>query len=291
MTGFGQARGSGRDGARIRIEARSVNHKSFRLGSKLPSGFAEFEGEVESLVRRRISRGSVDLLAELSGDPVAERRPLNTALARSYLADLRKLQKTLRIAGEPTIETVLDLPGVVGPLEDPRGAAARQWPKVKALIQKAVKDLVAMRLREGGRLRKELAGILAGMERTIEKVAGRAPAVVEAFRDRLTEKIRALLAGTNVQVGPQDLAREVALFAERCDIAEEIARLRSHVKEFSGLLAQEGEVGRKLDFLAQEMLRESNTIGSKSNDAQVSQWAVALKTDVDRIKEQVQNIE
>jgi uncharacterized protein (TIGR00255 family) len=182
------------------------------------------------------------------------------------------------------------LPGVV--LEKAvNDSAEDRWPLIAPVLEEALARHTQMRRKEGDAMARDLKANCGEVTEVLDAVAQRAPAVVEAYRARLTEKINVLLADLGVRVGPADVVREVGLFAERCDISEEIVRLRSHLQQFEATLAEKESNGRKLDFVVQEMFRETNTIGSKANDAEIARHVVQIKTAIERIREMIQNVE
>ncbi len=280
MTGFGAARREGED-LSVRCEVRSVNGRFLKTSMRLPSILGARETEVESLVRKAIRRGSVTLSLELrQGRPDAV-VSVNEDVVRAYQAVFRRLG----ISEEP----LATRPGVLGQPKEELGDP--EWRLVEATVTQALAELTAMRRREGEALGKSLEGILERLQAVIAAVRSRAPAVVLEHKHRLEERLQKLLAGSAVPLDAQLVAREVALFADRCDITEELDRLASHLQQFRGLLAGPDEAGRTLDFLAQELLREVNTIGSKSQDAQLAQAVIQMKSEVERLKEQVANLE
>ena len=287
MTGFGSASGQV-DGVEYAVEIRSVNNRYFKISMKLPDSFSEAESEIEKLLRIRLERGSVTLSVRMkvADDQAAYR--VNEAVVRRYLEQLRILETD----GDPTLRidlgTLLQLPGCCEP---PPLAELVQRTKagLMALISQALDALVEMRAREGEALRDDLLKNCDMLEENLRLAAERAPQVVADYQQRLAGRVKELVDEVKVRIDDEHLAREVAIFAERCDIAEEIARLTGHLDQFRSAVERDGAVGRKLDFIAQEMLREANTIGSKANDAEIARACVEIKTGIDRIKEQVQN--
>lgn len=289
MTGFGSAAGCV-EGVQFTVEVRSVNNRYLKPVIKLPEYWASAEAEVESLLRRQINRGTVTLnvRVKLPDEQAAHR--VNTAALASYIEQL----KVLEVDANPTMRidlaALLALPGVCEPppIED---LCQQTKAGLMKLVEQALADLARMRSREGGALGKELKAHCKLLLKQAGVVNQKAPKVVEDYRDRLTARIGELTGTGTAGVDPGVLAREVALFAERCDVTEELARLKSHVEQFLSAADSPEPAGRKLDFIAQELLREANTIASKANDAEVARAAVEMKTAIDRIKEQVQNIE
>lgn len=289
MTGFGSAQGV-IEGVEYAVELRSVNGRYYKSIVKLPELLAAAEAEVDKLVRHVITRGSVTVSVRmrLGQDQSAYR--VNTAALNSYLDQL----KALEIEANPTLRidlgAMLSLPGVCEPppLED---LMEQTRPMLLALVRRALDDLLVMRRREGAELRDDLLTHCHSIDEALEIVRQRSPSVVGEYQERLSVRVRELLAAGKVQIDQDQLAREVAIFAERCDVAEEIARLRGHLDQFRQAVDSPEPAGRKLDFIAQEMLREANTIASKSNDTAIARAVVDIKTAIDRLKEQVQNAE
>ncbi len=289
MTGFGSAAGRDRR-VHLEVEIRSVNHRYLALKQSLPEELERHEAEIEQHVRSRLARGSVTLRVSLkSADPSAPVLP-DARTLKAYARRLREVQQDLGLKGELALEDLLAIPALWS------GASAAEpagdlWPRTKKLIGKALDALVAAREREGEGIGRDLRGRLDAIEKRLARVQERVPAVVETYQKRLDERVRALLAQKGLEASKPDLAKEIALYADRCDVSEELQRLRAHTGEFRKALAGNGQVGRRLDFLAQEMGREANTIASKGNDAEISVCAVDIKAELEKIKEQVENIE
>jgi uncharacterized protein (TIGR00255 family) len=286
MTGFGTAEGEV-GLARVTVEVRSVNHRYFSPAIKLPSVLSRWEAEVRETLRKRVTRGHITLTArmEFAGALAAID---DDAFARS-VERLRALQARHALSGELDVATVLRVPGVVAAGED---AVAPESPDaLLALVDIATTALMSMREAEGKRLGAIVAERLTIAEGALERIAVRAPARVVAHREKLRANIQEIAGG--VAVDPQRLAQEVALLAERLDVGEELDRFRTHVTAFrDALQAADGEpVGKRLGFLLQEMLREANTTGSKANDAPMQGDVVILKEELERIREQVENLE
>jgi uncharacterized protein (TIGR00255 family) len=291
MTGFGAARAE-RQGYSVEAEARSVNHRFFAFGLRASPDLGLTEAEIEDRVRKLLQRGSVTLTVTLRR--TAERAAGNIVdrdQARAVAGALRKLSKELKLAGKVTLEQVIRAPGVF--VSKSNGDA--QSPVVKQLTRQAVDGALAQmlesRAREGRALVAELRSRVARMRECGRAVEARAPkAVAEAF-ERLRARAAELLKGTRGDVSPQDLTRELALLAERTDVAEELTRLRTHLDELDSLLGRPEPVGRRVDFLVQELLREVNTTGSKSADAEITRYVVEMKAEIERIREQAANLE
>jgi len=290
MTGFGSARRGAR-GLAVDVEVRSVNHRFLQVKSRLPSPWTGFEPEIEEEVRKRLERGSVYVNVAARHTAPERQLRLNLPLARRYADLLRTLGRSLRLDGSLGIEDLAALPGVLGAPEPDLREMEQEFVAVRGALSGALSRLVAMREREGKALARDLDRRCAALEKGVGRVAKRAPAVVAAYREKLRRRLAELLEGAGTAPREEDLAREAALFADRCDVSEEITRLRAHLGEFRRTLRRPGAVGRTLDFLVQEIFRETNTIGSKAADAEIASEVVALKGELERVREQVQNVE
>jgi uncharacterized protein (TIGR00255 family) len=289
MTGFGRGEWKARS-YHYTVEVRSVNHRYLEVRARLPRRLAVLEPLVQREVERHCARGRVDV-GVTEREVVARPRALRVdhALAAEYLRALRGLQGELGLPGEVSVELLGGLPDVLAveePAEEDAGAA---WEELRAALEVALGALQAMRASEGQALVRELGTRLAEAEEAVARARRRAPEVVAAHRERLTQRIAALLDGRPVDSGR--LEQEVALLADRSDVTEECARLESHLDQFRAILDGPGPHGRRLDFLCQEIHREANTLGAKANDAALAQVVVALKTEVEKLREQVQNVE
>jgi uncharacterized protein (TIGR00255 family) len=288
MTGFGAA--DGMVGVtHISVEVRAVNHRFFSPSLKLPSALSRWEGEVREALRKRIARGHVTLTARLERDQ-APAAVIDEARFAEYASQLKTLRDANDLRGEVDVATVLRLPDVVraGASDDlPDDAAAL----VVGIVDRAAAALLEMREREGALLAAVILERLAIIESAVERVATRAPERVVAQRDRLLENVTKLTNG--LVLDEQRVAQEIAILADRLDVGEEIDRFRTHIGAFAQTLrAGAGDgVGKRLGFLLQEMLREANTTGSKANDAEIQGDVIAIKEELERIREQVENIE
>ena len=287
MTGFGAAEGRVR-AFRVGVEIRSVNHRFFNPSIKLPGAFSRWEAEVREALRQRIARGHVSLTARIGRD--AEGRALvDEARFAGYVEQLRSLQDRFALGGELDVATVLRMPDIF--------VAGEPMPEIDspaellAIVGDAVAALTAMREEEGGRLAADLQARVASIEGAVARIAERAPERVVEQRDRLRTAVRELADG--VAVDEQRIAQEIALLADRLDVSEEMARFASHLTAFRAALDdRDGEpVGKRLGFLLQELLRETNTTGSKANDVAILRDVVLIKEELERIREQVENLE
>ena len=291
MTGAGTASVDTPSG-RVDAEVRSVNHRFLKVSAHVSGALGALESDVEDRVRAQVERGhvTVSLRFTRSSSAAAAAFRVDTALAKAAADRLRDLADAAGVDREISLRDVLLVPGVVG---DATATAAP--PDVEVAASKALDAALAShrssRAREGRHLADECRAILARVGANAVTMRARAPELPRLYRDRLAARITALLAGSGVEPDPALLAREVATFADRCDVAEELARLDAHLAHAASLLATDGAVGRKLDFLVQEFHREVNTLGSKSPDPEMTAVVLDVKADVERLREQVQNFE
>ncbi|MCL4743112.1 MAG: YicC family protein [Phycisphaerales bacterium] len=292
MTGFGEA-SSQVNGVHFFVELRSLNNKYFKAVIRLPETLQVLEAELESLLRRRISRGTVTLTASCTDSSESAALDVNHRALDRYVEQLRRVKAVA--AGELQIDvgSLLGLPGVLQPPADEEDRLLRARGEFSRLTDLACDHAISMRRREGAMLEEELRRHAGEIGERLGRIAARAPQVIQDYEARLRQRIDSMLEAAGVKVEPVELIRELATYAERTDIAEEVARLSAHIDQFGDLLGAPDDqpVGRTLDFLAQEMLREANTIASKSSDALISRLIVEIKGLIDRIKEQVQNVE
>jgi uncharacterized protein (TIGR00255 family) len=288
MTGFGSASGEGA-GVAVQVEARSVNHRYLQVKTRLPNEFTALEPRIEALVRKRLERGSASVSVSVTR-PGREDLVIDVQAARRYRQQVEELARELGIPGDLDLRVLLGLPGVVA--GDATGARSEHQGKVVLdAVAEAIAGLVEMREREGRALERELGKHTGALNKVVARIEKRMPKIIRAAQDALRARIDVLLDGRTA-VAESDLAREVALIADRGDVSEEIARLASHIAQIEERIASQGSaVGRQLDFLVQELFRELNTIGSKCGDAEVAHWVVEAKTTAERLREQVQNVE
>jgi uncharacterized protein (TIGR00255 family) len=290
MTGFGAADGEV-GGGRVSVEVRSVNHRFFSPSIKLPSTLQRWEGEVRDAMRRGVTRGHVTLSARFDRDDTESGMlPIDETRFSAYVAQLRDLQARNSLLDNIDVATILRLPDVfvTGAREELSDDAA---PQLVAIVERAVKALLEMRVAEGARLVTYLDERLAHIELALARIASRAPVRVVEQRDRLRNAVKDLTDG--LAVDENRLAQEIALLADRLDVQEELSRFRAHIDAFRAALAsaQPDGVGKRLGFLLQEMLREANTTGSKGNDAAIVADVLLIKEELERIREQVENLE
>ena len=289
MTGYGRGE-CVRDGFKFTVELNSINRKQSDIAVNLPKELVELEPRIRDEVNTRLSRGRINAVVAYhrSAAKAEEQVELDEALARAYVKAIQKLQRKTKLSGAVTLDTILRAPGVLKLAEAAFDADAL-WPSVEAALKKALNQLVKMREKEGKFLATDLTERLDVIAAGRAAVARVAPETVKRYREQLRARIKE--AGLDVPLDDERLMKEVVMFADRCDITEELTRLESHINQFRDCLKSDEPVGRTLDFLAQEMNREINTIGSKANAAEVSQEVVRMKAELERIREQVQNIE
>jgi uncharacterized protein (TIGR00255 family) len=290
MTGHGRGEAAA-EGHKVTVELSSVNRRQSEMTIHLPREIEPLEARIRNELNRQISRGrlTVKVTLHATGKEASGRFRLNLALARAYVRELRHLARDLELEGPVTLETVARAPGVLQ-ADDSWAEADRYWPLVEVALAKAVSGLVRMREREGAHLRLDLCRRVRALQRSMVRIKREAPKVVTRYREALRERIAS--AGVELPgVEDERLLREVVYFADRSDIAEELTRLESHIKQSEDCLKSVEPVGRTLDFLAQEMNREVNTIGSKANDSMISREVVQLKAELEKFREQAQNVE
>ncbi|HOD80892.1 MAG: hypothetical protein BWX88_00608 [Planctomycetes bacterium ADurb.Bin126] len=289
MTGFGSAQGV-IEGVEYAVEVRSVNNRYLKIGIKVPEIWASAESQIEALVRRKLSRGSVTAAVRMRVPDDQAAYQVNSAVLSRYLDQV----KLLEVDGDPVLRidlgVMLQLPGVLEPPPLDQ-LCERTGEGLLALVGQALDAMMTMRQAEGEAARNDLEKLCGDIERNLKTVIERSPLVVGEYHQRLAQRVSELTAQARLNLEGDTLAREVALFADRCDVAEEISRLSGHLSQFRQAMDTPEPSGRKLDFIAQEMLREANTIASKANDSQIAWAVVDIKTAIDRIKEQVQNVE
>ena len=289
MTGYGRAEVVG-EKIVVSVEARSLNHRHLDVALKLPRSLTGLELEARRLIQGQIQRGRLDV--SVSVKPLAEggsALKLDAALARHYVEQVRLLSDTLGLRGAPSVEWLLERPGVVTLGEAETVVPEAGWPVLAEALARAMEELVARREAEGEALGKELLALHEALSTEVDKMAQRVPAALAQRAARVRERIKALLGEHPLDEGR--LVMEAAVWAEKTDISEELARLKVHLTQFAGFLKEGGAVGRTLDFLVQELNREVNTVASKANDLELSQLALASKGQVEKIREQVQNVE
>jgi len=289
MTGFGDAAAE-KDGVHYAVEIRSLNNRYFKAVIKLPDSISGLEPELETILREHLGRGSITYILKMRMDSAEAAYHINTQALKSYLEQLQAVKGLDRLV---TIDlaALVALPGVCQEPRDESDEITRHGDTIRELTKKAIVKLSSMRQREGKSLFDELMRHVNVIAASLEEIAKRAPTVIEDYHKRLSQRVAQLMSKAELKVNEVDLIKEVAVFAERADIAEEIQRLGHHLKAFEDACRKDEHAGRKLDFITQEMLREANTIASKANDATIARHIVEIKGAIDRVKEQAQNVE
>ena len=288
MTGYGRGEGV-QSGSKITAELSAVNRKQSDIVVYLPRELEPLEPQVRDWVNHRIARGRVTVRITLHAAEGHGQLRLNTALARAYAREWQRLAKELHLAGDITLEMLVRAPGVLI-TEDSVVSAEEFWPPVQKALSQAMTSLIAMREREGAHLAKDLTARMNAMRKSVMRIQRHAPQVVKHYQSQL--RLRMQNAGLGkAGVEEQRLLQEVVLFADRADISEELTRLQSHFQQYEDCVKSTAPVGRTLDFLAQEMNREVNTIGSKANDSLISREVIKLKAELEKFREQIQNVE
>lgn len=289
MTGYGRGE-CVRDGLKVTVELSSVNRRQAEVAVALPRELELLENLVRDMINRHVARGRVSGRVSLQvGSNGAGARPhINVPLATAYAQELKALARRLKLAGPVTLDHLVRAPGVFQ-TEEELAAAENLWPAVRQALRQALQALVRMREREGAHLARDLAARVAVMRRCAARIRAQAPRAAARYRRQLLQRVRA--AGLAAATDDERLLKEVVLFADRVDIVEELTRLESHFRQFDACRRSRQPVGRTLDFLAQEINREINTIGSKANDARIARQVVVLKAELERFREQAQNVE
>jgi uncharacterized protein (TIGR00255 family) len=293
MTGYGEARQQG-ERFTLAIELRAVNGRSLKVTVRAPEPYHLLEPEFEKVIRKTVHRGTVHVQVRCERPAQPGDYRINAAALRSYVEQVRQVCHDLDAAAlaPALLGQVLDLPGVV---EEPLSAAERlsdDWPVFERVLEQALAQFNAMRAEEGRAMARELLALRDTVAHHLRQIQERLPLIVPAYRDRLLERVRSLLAEAGANLDADALIREVAIFAERSDVHEEVVRLASHLEQFAEIVQSGGDSpGSKLGFVQQEMGREANTLGSKANDVQVSRHVVEIKAALEKIKELIQNVE
>lgn len=292
MTGYGESSATV-GAAHFYLEVRSLNSKYFKAVIRLPEEFQVLEAELETQLRHRLNRGSVFMTVKYSDASAEVAYTINEKAMARYIQQIKSVPQVAGGDVKVEIGPLLSLPGVLQPPADEETRVHTAQAALLKLLEQACAGLIQMREKEGRYLRDDLLVHRDVIVERLKQVIERSPRVMVEYEKRLRSRIEQMVKEMGMQLAPVDLVRELAICAERSDISEEIARLSGHMDQFGKMLA-DGEfkpIGRTLDFLTQEMLREANTIASKCADAEISRWIVEVKGSIDRIKEQVQNVE
>lgn len=287
MTGFGHQERT-EEGVTLSVEIRTVNHRYCDVYLRMPKQLNSFEERVRSAIASRVTRGKVDVFVSLDSQTAQTQEVVpDTALAGSYLDAMHKLSIAVGLREDLSVSTLARFPDVLK--VERREESGTLGDLLETVVRESVEALSSMREREGERLGASLRENLSAIDGHLGRIAGKAPLVVQEFKERLDTRIAELV--DSQKLDPVRLATEVALFADKCSIDEELVRLHSHMEQFADMLDAGSPIGKKLDFLIQEMNREVNTIGSKSNNLEITRAVVELKSEIEKMREQIQNIE
>ena len=292
MTGFGRA--ELKDEVKtITVEIRSLNNKYLKVNVKVPESLMGFEERIEKLLRKELLRGTINLTLEHKTSEQEPKCYINKNVLKEYNNLISEIGKEISSKQDISLEGLISLPGVLEFKKDMgNGKIADEfWPGLEKLIKVAINDLNDMRRFEGDNLQLEIEKWKDRISLLLDKIDTKAPNVVLEYQDRIQKRISSLLEGTEIKIEKEDLYKEVAVFADRCDISEELGRLRSHLLLLNTVMGNEEPTGRKLEFIVQEMFREANTIAAKANNADIIKDVIGMKTEIERIKEQVFNVE
>jgi len=290
MTGFGRAEAIA-EGFAVTVEARSVNHRHLDIALRLPRALAAVEMDARRLIQSRLERGRVDVAVQVGPAPgqSSQQVRVDVALAAQYVEQARVLGRAVGLGEDVPLSWVLERSGVVRMEESETSAGSIAWPPLAEVLGRALDELVACRATEGAALGAELAGQHRALQAQVDAIAARTPGALARYQTRLRERIAALLGDAAVDAGR--VITEVAIWAEKTDVREELTRLGAHLEQLAALLERGGALGRPLDFLIQELNREVNTIASKADDLELSQSALAAKGIIEKMREQAQNLE
>ncbi|MBU4377290.1 MAG: YicC family protein [Candidatus Omnitrophica bacterium] len=289
MTGYGRGEAKGRFGT-IKVEIKSLNNKFFDIIPRLPNGLNIFEDRVREYIQKKIKRGRINLSVNYDESPARARKhaALDRNLASALLKEIKSFGKEHNLKGDIDINRLMMLPGIIT-YENPKTDTGELWANLKRALDEAIKKLDESRISEGKRLSKDLFLRVVKIEKAIDAIEKRSSKSVEHYKAKFSKRIKELSGG--VEIDKEQLAQEVALYAKNCDITEEVIRIKSHAVSFEKSLTSGGEKGKTLDFVAQELIREINTIGSKANDFPISNHVIAIKGEIEKIREQLKNIE
>ena len=288
MTGYGRGEAAS-GGAKFTVEISTVNRQQAELSLYLPRELDALESRARDEINAKVSRGRIAARVQWtakSGDRAQVEIDRN--LAKEYAKEYRKLATDLKLGGEVSLDTILRAPGVLQTSEEELDVESL-WTPLRTAVRAALKELLAMRAREGANLKKDLQKRIDALQKSVKAVKRQAPKTVRRHREALLDRLNQ--SGLDLKLDDERVLKEVALFADRIDITEELTRLESHFGQFADYAKSKGPVGRTLDFLSQEMNREVNTIGSKANDPLISRLVVAMKSELEKFREQVQNVE
>jgi uncharacterized protein (TIGR00255 family) len=288
MTGFGRAQAKFRNG-KITAEIKTVNHKFLDLSFKLSDPIMPFEDKIKEVLHKSVKRGKINLNVSYDGTISRDVRvEINDKVAKNYYNAMSQLKKKLGLKDEITIKDLVTLPGVIN-YSVAEKELSEIWPAVKKALEDAVKKLIRDREKEGRALHSDLAGRAKNINKMVSVIKASTHLNIEEYRKKFADKIKDLTNGREVDMGRLEM--EVAIYAKNSDISEEITRLKNHLVNFKATISESGDVGKKLDFIAQELHREINTIGSKAGDFRIAKNVIEIKSEVEKIREQVKNLE
>lgn len=290
MTGYGEDHRQV-NGRVIAVELRTVNSRYFKMNIRSPEGYGRFEPQIEAVLRKYIKRGTIQVNVRVEQEASPDDYQVNALVLSSYRKQLQEIYDQFHISDAPNPEALLLLPGVINEIGNSKIVGDQQWPLVEESLIKALEQLAQMRADEGQAMAANLQVNSEAIAAELEKISVRTPLVAEAYRNRLTERLNKLLAEFEVEIEPADIVRELGIFTERSDISEEIVRMKSHLEQFKSIMNLKESSGRKLEFLTQEMFRETNTIGSKANDSEIARHVIEIKAAIERMREMIQNVE
>jgi uncharacterized protein (TIGR00255 family) len=290
MTGFGSASGQN-DRFTASVEIKAVNNRHLKVSTRLPDVLGSLESNIEKAVRKTVGRGTVSVNVRFTPVGQASRYQISSELLTAYWYQLKAIGDTNGVPLPDSVNSLLTLPGVISDEMSSSLDAASEWPFLDGVVTKALAGLNEFRQREGESMRTELEQCCQQIATNLDSVIERAPEVVNNYRDKILERVRELLGDSGATVEPENLIREVSIFADRCDINEEITRLRCHIEEFLKVINGPKSEGRKLDFLSQEMFREINTTGAKASNVEIAHHVVEMKAAVEKIREILGNVE
>lgn len=288
MTGYGHGESGGRFGT-FKVEMKTVNNKFFDMTSKLPNGLFVFEDRIREYVQKRVKRGRVHLAINYEdGAKRTKKIVLDKALASSLLSEIKKFKRSNGLKGDIELNQIIAFPGVLT-YTDSMVKTYSLWKNIKAALDETLENLDRSREREGQNLSKDLAYRMRKIEKHIDFIKIRSKVSIGHYKKEFAKRIKELSGGIVMDKGR--LEQEVAIYAKNCDITEELTRIKSHLKNFESSLIAGGEKGKALDFIAQELMREANTVGAKSSDFQISNHVIKIKGEIEKVREQVKNIE
>ncbi len=290
MTGHGAAE-CVEAGVQCALEIRSVNNRYLKVSIRVPDKWQFVELAIEKAIRKRLSRGSVTCSLRVRAESDDASQPLNMAAMQGYLNQLASVKLPTHLGGTVDLAALACMPGVMQTADPTDEIRTQRLAAITRLADEAITSLIQMRSDEGKALLAALSAFCESIESHLGEIEARAPVVIKEYHERLQTRVTGLMQAGEFELQQDALAREVAVYAERCDISEEVVRLRSHMVQFQDLCDRRDSVGRTLDFLTQELLREANTIGSKSNDAAIACGVIEIKALIDRMKEQALNVE